>query len=78
MMPSADGKGYCAACGNYFPLTAMDIVAYGTGYRCLRCSEAVGAAEQAVVAIDSAREREATANLRGRWGVIGWFLSLLE
>jgi hypothetical protein len=62
---SGEGRVCCAACGQYFAIGQTDIVGYGTGYRCLRCSEAVAVADQAVAAIDASREREDDRGLFG-------------
>jgi hypothetical protein len=74
----SDGRGCCAACRQYFPISEMDIVDYGTGYRCLRCSEGVKAAEATVDAIDAARARESQLISRSRWGLFGWVMSWFD
>ena len=35
-MPDAKGRACCAACSQYFDVEQMDVVTYGTGYRCSR------------------------------------------
>ena len=47
----------CAACGRTFPIERTDVVGYGTGYRCLRCSAGSDVAGHIERALEDAAAR---------------------
>lgn len=57
-MPSPDGRACCAVCHKYYRVDQMDVVDYGSGYRCPRCGGIVAAADQEVAAAEEAAARQ--------------------